>query len=294
MQPPQTKGRPRLPLADVVFASTFKVYSTVSGRLASSDLKTWQERGYLTRAPHHNSIFNHLEDADLTAILKTLIEESASPLKTDFALDASGFGTSRFVRWYDLKYGGEGREPVWLKCHLMVGVRTNIVTSVEVTPGTHNDSPYLPQLVEATGSRFGVKEVSADTGYLSKGNLAAVAKVGAVPYIPFKSNTTGEGPDLWRKLYHYFSFNREDFLKHYHKRSNVETAFSMIKGKFGDAVRAKTETAQVNKVLLKVLCHNLCVLVQAIYELGIEPAFWLRPVVPDPGEDTISRDTPDG
>ncbi len=85
--------------------------------------------------------------------------------------------------------------------------------------------------------------MSADKGYLGKDNLAAVAAVGATPYVPFKSNTTGEGPKLWRKLYHYFMFNRDDFLKHYHKRSNVETAFSMIKGKFGDSLRSKTETA---------------------------------------------------
>lgn len=30
----------------------------------------------------------------------------------------------------------------------------------------------------------------------------------------------------------------------------------------------------VNEVLCKVLCHNLCVLVQSIYELGIETKFW--------------------
>lgn len=79
---------------------------------------------------------------------------------------------------------------------------------------------------------------------------------------------------MWRKLYHYFMFNRDEFLTHYHKRSNVETAFSMIKGKFGDSVRAKTETGQINELLCKVLCHNLCVLVQAIYELKVEPVFW--------------------
>jgi hypothetical protein len=54
----------------------------------------------------------------------------------------------------------------------------------------------------------------------------------------------------------------------------VETAFSMMKAKIGDALRSKTETARVNELLSKVLCHNLCVLVGAIYELGIEPAFW--------------------
>jgi hypothetical protein len=54
----------------------------------------------------------------------------------------------------------------------------------------------------------------------------------------------------------------------------VETTFSMIKAKFGTRIRSKTPVAQVNELLCKVLCHNLCCLVQAIYELGIEPEFW--------------------
>jgi hypothetical protein len=62
-------------------------------------------------------------------------------------------------------------------------------------------------------------------------------------------------------------------LAHCHKRSNVETVFSMIKGKFGDAFRSKSDIGQLNEVLCKVLCHNLCVIIQAIHELGIEPKF---------------------
>jgi transposase len=75
------------------------------------------------------------------------------------------------------------------------------------------------------------------------------------------------------KLFHYYSFKREEFLVHYHKRSNVETTFSMIKAKFGERLRSKTETAQVNEALCKVLCHNLCVVIQSMYELGIAPEF---------------------
>ena len=48
----------------------------------------------------------------------------------------------------------------------------------------------------------------------------------------------------------------------------------MIKAKFGSFVRAKTPIAQVNEVLCKILCHNICVLIQSMYELGLEPNFW--------------------
>jgi len=29
-----------------------------------------------------------------------------------------------------------------------------------------------------------------------------------------------------------------------------------------------------NEVLCKILCHNICCVIQAMYELGIEPTFW--------------------
>ena len=74
-------------------------------------------------------------------------------------------------------------------------------------------------------------------------------------------------------MYHHFTLREADFNRHYHKRSNVETVFHMIKAKFGEKVRAKTDTAQVNEALMKVLCHNICVLIRAMYALGITPVF---------------------
>ena len=47
----------------------------------------------------------------------------------------------------------------------------------------------------------------------------------------------------------------------------------MVKAKFGTSVRSKTPVAQVNEVLAKILCHNICVLIQSAYELGISPVF---------------------
>lgn len=70
-------------------------------------------------------------------------------------------------------------------------------------------------------------------------------------------------------VYHYFEFRRDEFLAHYHKRSNAESVFSSVKRKFGDALRSKSRSAQVNELLLKFLRHNLCVLNDEVNELGI-------------------------
>jgi hypothetical protein len=77
--------------------------------------------------------------------------------------------------------------------------------------------------------------------------------------------------------FHLFSLNKESYLAHYHKRSNVESTFSMVKRKFGDSVRAKTDVAMKNEVLAKFVCHNICCVVSAFYELGINPTFACGP-----------------
>ena len=95
-----------------------------------------------------------------------------------------------------------------------------------------------------------------------------------MPFIPFKTNTVEPQDDsIWSRMYHVWMLDREAFLRHYHQRSNVETTFSMIKGKFGDSVRSKTFPGQANEVLCKMICHNVCVLIQEMFELGIRPDF---------------------
>ena len=92
-----------------------------------TDLRDAQAKGYLAKTPHFNTIFNTLENPDLTPILKAMITESSLPLaavEVDFAADLSGFTTSRFVKWYDHKYGLRcAKQHDWVKVHLMCGVR---------------------------------------------------------------------------------------------------------------------------------------------------------------------------
>lgn len=79
---------------------------------------------------------------------------------------------------------------------------------------------------------------------------------------------------MWEKMFSYFQFRREEFLENYHKRSNVESTFSMLKRTFGDGLRSRSDAAMKNETMCRILCHNLVVLIHEIHELGIEPVFW--------------------
>jgi transposase len=273
---PGKPGRPPLPLSDAVFAVVFKVYSTFSGRRFISDLRAAHGRGYIDRLPHFNSIFNYLENPALTPILHDLIATTSAPLASvecDFAADSSGFSTSRFSRWFDKKYGIVKPRQDWVKIHVMCGVKTNVVTAVEIHGSDASDVTQFPALVSKTAKNFKLGEVSADKGYLARESFNVVKANGGTAFIPFKTTSTGRHGGLWAKMFHFFNYQRETFLAHYHKRSNVESTFSMIKAKFGDALRSKTDVAMVNEALCKLVAHNICCLISAFYELGIKAEF---------------------
>lgn len=278
--PPAKTGRKRIPAADAIFAACYKVYSTFSGRRFMTDLRDAQQRGYIGNVPHFNSIFNALENPVLTPILRSLVVESSLPLRTvevDFATDSSGFSTSRFIRWYDHKYGCVRQQHGWVKVHLTCGVKTNVVTAVEIKDKDTHDCTQLPDLVNQTKQNFTIREMSADSAYSTRANMECVAEAGGIPFFDFKANATGASGGLFQKMFHYFAFRKDEFMAHYHKRSNVESTFGMMKAKFRDHVRSKGEVAMTNEVLCKCVCHNVCVLIQEMYELGIELEFWSKP-----------------
>lgn len=118
------------------------------------------------------------------------------------------------------------------------------------------------------------ERVLGEKDYSTYGNVAFAKGLGVVPVIPLKSNAVGGGRcETWNKLFHFFSFHRDEFLKAYHQRSNVESMFSSIKRKFGDFIRSRSKTAQTNELLVKFVAHNIVCAVHSMHELGIKPTF---------------------
>ena len=272
-------GRPQLSTKDKVFTSALKVYTTFSLRRFMTDMRSALKEGYITQDCSYSSVSNYMRDAKLTPILQSLITLSAMPLRsveTKFAIDSTGLRTTKFNDYcretHDTKQAHK-----WVKVHVCTGIKTNIITAVEVGFENHSaDSPQFIPLAERTYENgFNIIEMSADKAYSSRDNMTYIDSIYGMPYIPFKNGATGKsrGSYTWMKMFRFFTYNRDEFLEHYHQRSNVESTMNMIKAKFTDLIRSKDQTAQINEALLKVLCHNICVLISSMFELGIKPEF---------------------
>jgi transposase len=273
-QPERGMGRPSIPVADAIFAATFKVYSSVSCRRFMTDLREASAQGHISRAWHYNTVLEVIEDEAITPMLHGLIAASSAPLasvESAFAVDSTGFGTQSFYRHFTAKHGGgEQVSRNYLKLHALVGTKTNVIAAASVTDRDRHDyNEFAPLLAEGAKS-FTIQEVSADKAYIGRSNLAAVAAVGAEAFIPFKSNAQNDPKSpLWSKLFHLYHFKQDEFLPHYHQRSNSESAFSAIKRLFGETLRNKLVPAQVNELLLKVIAYNVTRMIHSIFELGV-------------------------
>ena len=278
-EPTYTFGRPQLPLREQLFCSIIKVYSQLSSRRASMLHNYAVERGFIQHKPHFNAVSKMLNREDLTPILKELLSITAMPLKdfeNKFSIDSSGFRTTSFNAYCKEKHKTDQYHN-WLKAHICIGTRTNIITGIEIGDEHSSDSKtFIPLTDQTIDNGFTVMEMSADKAYSSRDNIGHISELGGTAYIPYRSNATGKPrgkSHMWRKMFHYFMYNHEEFMEHYSLRSNVESTFSSIKKKLGETLKSKNRTAQINELLCKIIAYNITVLIQEMHELGIKHNF---------------------
>ncbi len=269
-EPIHENGRPPIPIKDLFFMTSLKVYSNYSSRKIDYDLKMAESVGYVKRAPHFNRLSEFLNCPATYELLQRLLTITAMPLKNledDYSMDASGFGSYQYERWQRARIKNKRGWRNYVKGHIVIGTRTNVICSAEITHGNFSDAGQAPKLLETLGNNFEPKQVSADKGYSSYRIHQIIKGLGAMPFIAFKVNSkdTKQSPEIWKRMYRYFKNHRQEFLKCYHRRSNVETTFSMIKVRLGEFLKSKNHEAQRNEVMMKFIIHNICCLVTQIF-----------------------------
>lgn len=280
-------GRHPIPLRDQLFCAVQKVYSQLSCRRAAGLFENALARGQIDKVPHYTLSSEALSRPELTPILLELITKSALPLaalESVFAIDSTGIRTTSFGAWCSERHG-EARQNVWLKAHALVGVETHVFVRVAVTGKDGADIvQFEPLIREAAERGIHLAEVCADKAYSSRAHYALAKEIGFDLWVPFRSNSTGRRvsrghsgqearSELWRKAFLFFQMRREEFYPKYHRRSNVESVFSALKRKFGDTIRSKNPSAQINELLAKILAYNLTVVIHEMFEHGVVPEF---------------------
>jgi len=247
-----------------------------------SDLVHARGAQFISKKPHFNTIKDFLNCSATYDLLLKMLTISAMPLRKledKYSIDSSGWGSYSQERWNKAKWG-KGKKKVsyrnYLKGHILIGTRTNIICGCEITPGNFSDAKQAPALILKAGANFPMKEFSGDKAYSSKLIFRILESLRCMPYIPFKYNVkepTKDSPELWNKMFLYFRDNQKEFMESYHKRSNVETTFSMIKMRLGEHLKSKNYVAQRNELMMKFICHNICCLIQEMYNHNMKIDF---------------------
>ena len=154
---PYRFGRPFIPIKDLFFSVGLKLYSNYSGRKTMSDLKKANDAGYISVKPHFNTLTEFLNCPATYELLSKMLTVSAIPLnklEDKFSIDSSGFGSYQYERWMRVRFQkdptGKMSKRGWrnyLKGHILIGTRTNVICSAEITEGNLADVKQLPKLL---------------------------------------------------------------------------------------------------------------------------------------------------
>ena len=119
------------------------------------------------RIPRFNTALNHIRSEWLTPLLPELVTLVARPLRGvehEFAAGGTSWSAQRREKRLDHRLAFELARLLWVKFHLVVGVKTNVIARAAVSPGENHDRPYFRGLMVKTAKRFDAHTVLADMG----------------------------------------------------------------------------------------------------------------------------------
>lgn len=276
-------GRKLIEFRDLITSALIMSHANLSGRRAQSVLhEAWLHK-YIKTVPSPSKMWSFMKSEQLTLMLHALVIISATPLncaETCLAVDASGFRTTSYSDWFGEKHK-YAKYNEWLKLHIICGVATHVIANAVVTPKDVGDNVEFLPLLDGVLKYFKVKKVVADKGYLARENYSMCAHNDIQLFVPFKSNSTGKarGSYAWAEAYAYAMSNPDAFMEEYHIRSNVETVFHMMKATQGETIRSRLPLTQKNELYLKVIVHNIRMLIMAFARMKCLPEF--KPLLPE-------------
>lgn len=130
--------------------------------------------------------------------------------------------------------------------------------SGQVSRGPSNDSPDFAPAVMDAATRISLDQVLADAAYDSELHHELCRELLGIRslVVPINMRKTRK----WPKGRYRRSLKRRFPCRVYRRRVHVESSFSQDKRQLGSVLRARSEGARTQEILLRVLVHNLMIL----------------------------------
>ena len=169
------------------------------------------------------------------------------------AMDATGIERSSASRYYQWRINSEYKTKKCIKLSILVAINSKHVLRAHVRARPRHD------VIDAKKLMTDKRVYLADRGYNSESLFERAHKLGGVLSTPPKKN-------------HRRGFYRKKSMKGYseelyHQRSNVESAFSSLKRRFGSAVMCRTFRLQRAEILSRIALYNIFICCFWVYFL---------------------------
>jgi transposase len=161
-------------------------------------------------------------------------------------------------RYFIMRLGKRVHMGRFPKVSTVCDPRTHLFLSAKVTRGPRHDMCEGPGILRAARRRTRLRRVLLDAGYDAEHTHVLIReKLGAQSIIPPKQ---GRGTSKWPTGKYRRLMKRSFPKKAYGQRWQAESAFSRDKRLFGSSVRATSWAGQKREAYLRILTHNLALL----------------------------------
>jgi len=217
----------------------------------------------LPAAPDHSMLHWFARHKVRPALLQRVLRTTLRQVRTrrrrhTVALDATGFSRRSASRYYTARLGGYWRH-TYLQRSTVVWTQPQLITAQAVHVGPGSGHRFLRPLVTQTQPLLRIHRLLADAGYDSEAHHRWLREEhGIESIIPA---TVGRPGRLTRQPYRR-RMQRDFPRRAYGQRWKVETVYSVVKRRFGEALTARTYWQQVKQVLLRSVTYNVTRLIQ--------------------------------
>lgn len=265
-------GRPCASPRKIIICLMLKSYFGLSYRRLRGLLPMLSSYFGFSSVPQYNTLAKYMNDEGITFYLRQLVTLSARPINAvetgEYMIDSTGLSTTNQSPYYVLRMGRKIARKDFRKLNAISTRKYNVITSAEITDPWYADNKSFPTLLEKTMQDFNIRELSGDTAYCSKENVALLERMNIKPYLkPGKRYSEKKGKSKgWKKMIIKARKQEPDWTRGYGIRNNVESTFSSLKRKMGHNLKSRNYTAQTNEGLSMVITYNITQLIRASTE----------------------------